>query len=124
MARIATGDYLRFGLRQGFALFRAMTQYPTLDRIAQLEVPTLVVVGRDDPLVDPSRVVAVLGGHQNVTAVVVDGAHALNFSRPVTVASVVTAWMTGGPIPDDEHGIDVLVDHRAAGSDAESDPGR
>jgi pimeloyl-ACP methyl ester carboxylesterase len=112
LTRLATADYLRFGVRQGVSLFRAMTRYPTLDRLALLAVPMLVVVGRDDPLVDVRRVMTVLDGVSDVTAVVVDGAHALNFTRPVTVASVVTAWTAGDPIPDDEHGIDVLFDRR------------
>jgi len=51
-ARIASRDYLRFGLIESISLFRAMTSDPTIDRLAAVERPMLVVLGRRDPLVD------------------------------------------------------------------------
>ena len=51
MLPIAVRDYLRFGVLQSLSLFKAMTQYPTLDRLPNLSVPTLVIAGESDPLV-------------------------------------------------------------------------
>ena len=45
MLPIATRDYLRFGALRSLSLFRAMTRYPTLERLYNLIVPTLVIVG-------------------------------------------------------------------------------
>ena len=45
MLPIAVRDYLRFGAIQSVSLFRAMTQYPTLERLHNLAVPTLVIAG-------------------------------------------------------------------------------
>ena len=51
MLPIATRDYLTFGALRSLRLFRAMTRYPTLERLPHLAVPTLVVAGLRDPLV-------------------------------------------------------------------------
>ena len=52
---VAVPDYLRFGVPSTLRLFRALTQFPALERLLQLEVPTLVVVGdRDPPYADSS----------------------------------------------------------------------
>ena len=37
---IAARDYLRFGVIQNLSLFKAMTRYPTLERLPNLDVPT------------------------------------------------------------------------------------
>jgi pimeloyl-ACP methyl ester carboxylesterase len=94
---IAVGDYLRFGLRSGWALFRAMVAFPTLDRIHGLQMPTLVVAGRRDPLVRIERVDR-FSGLPHVRAVVVPGAHALNFSSPELISALVEAHLTGAPL--------------------------
>jgi pimeloyl-ACP methyl ester carboxylesterase len=97
MLPIAIRDYLHFGVLQGLALFKAMTSYPTLDRLPNLVAPTLVVVGERDPLVNLERahVLAVLA---HVDAVKVPGAHALNFSAPELVAELVEAHLSGEPL--------------------------
>ena len=54
---VAVPDYLRFGVPSTLRLFRALTQFPALERLLQLEVPTLVVVGDRDPLMPtPARI--------------------------------------------------------------------
>jgi pimeloyl-ACP methyl ester carboxylesterase len=93
---IAVGDYLRFGLLQGWSLFKSMTAYPTLDRLRNLVVPTLVIAGLRDPLVHLERV-TIFSGLPHVEAVAVTGAHALNFSHPETVAGLIGAFMDGRP---------------------------
>jgi pimeloyl-ACP methyl ester carboxylesterase len=59
-------------------------------------VPTLVIGGRRDPLLNVERV-SVFAGLPHVDAVTVTGAHALNFSHPEMVAGLIDAFMTGGP---------------------------
>src|SRR5580765_360125 len=93
---IAVGDYLHFGLLQGWSLFKAMMAYPTLDQLRNLVVPTLVIAGRRDPLVNLDRV-HVFAGLPQVDAVAVTGAHALNFSHPALIAGLIDAFMQGLP---------------------------
>jgi pimeloyl-ACP methyl ester carboxylesterase len=115
LARIAVRDYLRFGLLRSLARFRAMTRYPTLDRLALLDRPVLVVVGRRDPLVDIDRIRRLFGGRPGMSAVVIDGAHALNFTHPVTVAPLITAHLDGTPLEDvseSPDSIEILFEFR------------
>jgi pimeloyl-ACP methyl ester carboxylesterase len=100
LAKIAVRDYLRFGLLRSLARFRAMTRYPTLDRLALLDRPVLVVVGHHDPLVDIDRIRQLFGGRRAMSAVLVEGAHALNFTHPVTVAALISAHLDGTPLGD------------------------
>ena len=97
MIPIAVRDYLRFGVLQSWSLFKAMNAYPTLERLANLSMPTLVVAGNRDPLVDVRRV-SVFAGMRNIDAVQIEGAHALNFSRPEVVAALVEAHIEGWPL--------------------------
>jgi pimeloyl-ACP methyl ester carboxylesterase len=94
MSTIAVRDYMRFGVMQGFRLFKAMTRYPTLERVANLVMPTLVVAGARDPLVRTDRV-SVFAGLPHVDAVRVSGAHALNYSHPELIAELVDAHING-----------------------------
>jgi pimeloyl-ACP methyl ester carboxylesterase len=91
---IATRDYLRFGVARSWSLFRAMTAYPTLERLRLLDIPTLVVGGSRDPLVDFERV-SVFSGLPHVDAVRIPGPHALNYSRPDAIADLVEAHLDG-----------------------------
>lgn len=100
MVPIAVRDYLHFGPIAGFSLFRAMTRFPTLERVRHLDVPTLVVAGERDPLVNVGRV-HVFSGLPHVRVVVVPGAHALNFSAPELIAALVDAHMTQAPLQGD-----------------------
>jgi pimeloyl-ACP methyl ester carboxylesterase len=97
MVPIAVRDYLRFGVLQSLSLFKAMTSYPTLERLPHLVVPTLVIAGARDPLVriDRAHVLAVL---PHVQAVKVPGAHALNYSAPELIAELVEAHLADEPL--------------------------
>jgi pimeloyl-ACP methyl ester carboxylesterase len=108
MVPIAVRDYLHFGAITSLTLFRAMTRFPTVDRLHQLHVPTLAIVGERDPLVNLERVV-VLSGMDHVSAVVVPGAHALNYSKPEIVAALIAAHIDGAPLHTD---TGVLADVR------------
>ena len=97
MLPIAVRDYLRFGVLQSWSLFQAMTRYPTLERVANLVMPTLVIAGERDPLVRIDRV-GVFAGLPHVDAVKVSGAHALNFSAPELIAGLIDAHVRGRPL--------------------------
>jgi len=104
MVRVAAPDYLRFGVPSTFKMFRALTQYPSLARLLELRVPTLVVLGDRDPLMPPAtRVQEVANATDNhVLAVQIEGAaHAINFSHPDELAHVIRRFMADRPIVDD-----------------------
>ena len=113
LSRIATRDYLRFGLIQSYSLFRAMTRYPTIERLRDLHRPMLVILGRRDPLVDEQLVRSRLTGRADTAAVVIDGAHALNFTHPDTLAALVRALLHDTPldrVTPASGTIDILVE--------------
>ena len=97
MVPIAVRDYLRFGVLQSLSLFKAMTRYPTLERLSNLVVPTLVIAGVRDPLVRLDRA-HVLSAIPHITAVKVPGAHALNFSSPQLIAELIEAHISDQPL--------------------------
>ena len=97
MLPIAVRDYLRFGVYRGWSLFRAMTRYPTLERVRNLLVPTLVIAGERDPLVRIDRA-HVFAGLPYIDAVQVPGAHALNYSSPALIAALIEAHLAGQPL--------------------------
>ena len=102
---VAVPDYLRFGVPSTLRLFRALTQFPALERLLQLEVPTLVVVGDRDPLMPtPARIREIANQYDALAAlVVIEGAaHAINFSHPGELANVIRLFMADEPIIDDE----------------------
>jgi pimeloyl-ACP methyl ester carboxylesterase len=104
LLRVAVPDYLRFGVPSTFRMFRALTQYPALDRLLTLDVPTLVVAGNRDPLMpSPARIREVAEQIEHrVVFVVIDGAaHAINFSHPGELANVIRQFMADKPIVDD-----------------------
>lgn len=112
---IAVRDYLNFGLIRGWSLFKAMTRYPSLDRLSALTAPTLVIAGNRDPLVDIGRA-HVFADLPHVEAVRVSGAHALNFSRPQLIAHLIQAHIDGAPLvapPGSSDTVDpVEIGHR------------
>jgi pimeloyl-ACP methyl ester carboxylesterase len=102
MLPIAARDYSRFGVRSSVALLRSMLAYPAAQRVRELTLPTLVVLGSRDPLVSEGHVTQVAVDLPHVTAVVIEGAaHAINFSHPEQLANVVRLWLAGQPIVGD-----------------------
>ena len=104
MMSVAVPDYLRFGVPSTLKMFRALTQYPSLERLLDLRVPTLVVLGDRDPLMpSPARIREVASQTDNhVLLVVIEGAaHAINFSHPGELANVIRLFMANKPIVDD-----------------------
>ncbi|AMB58286.1 alpha/beta fold hydrolase [Microterricola viridarii] len=104
MMAVATPDYLRFGVSSTVRMFHALTHYPSLDRLLELTIPTLAVLGSRDPLMpSPTRIQAVAAHtDNNVLLVVIEGAaHAINFSHPGELANIVRLFMADQPIVDD-----------------------
>ena len=96
MVPIAVRDYLRFGVVTSLKLFKAMTEFPTVDRLRELSMPVLAIAGERDPLVRIDRI-SVLSGMAHVRAAVVPGAHALNYSHPDTIAALIEAHAADAP---------------------------
>ncbi len=99
MVPIATRDYLHFGVPQSLSLFKAMTRYPTLERLESLVVPTLVVVGTRDPFVRHDRI-HVLSALPHVEAARVRGAHASELQPPGATRRVIEAFLAGTPLDE------------------------
>src|SRR6478752_447319 len=97
MLPIATRDYLRFGALRSLSLFRAMTRYPTLERLPHLVAPTLVIAGLRDPLVRIANAPR-LAVMPHLDIVTVPGAHALNYSDPELIAELIEAYLAGEPL--------------------------
>lgn len=117
MVPIAVRDYLRFGALRSLSLFKAMTRYPTLERLRHMVMPTLVIAGDRDPLVRMDRV-HVFSGLPHVQALKVHGAHALNYSSPELIASLIEAFVSGRPLSTSDVGgmVEVLEIEPGAGS--------
>ncbi|SDH19522.1 alpha/beta fold hydrolase [Microbacterium pygmaeum] len=104
MITVATPDYLRFGVPSTFRMFKALTQYPSLERLLALKIPTLVVIGDRDPLLPgPDRIKEVASQtDSHVLLVLIQGAaHAINFSHPGELAHAIRLFMDDRPIVDD-----------------------
>jgi pimeloyl-ACP methyl ester carboxylesterase len=104
LLRVAVPDYVRFGLGSTWQLFRALTQYPALERLLALRIPTLAVLGVRDPLMPPAQRVREVASQtdNHVSVVIIEGAaHAINFSHPGELANVIRLFMADQPIVDD-----------------------
>ena len=102
MAPIALKDYLHYGLIQTWDLFRSMIAFPVVERILELDIPLLMVLGSRDPLVSERRIRYGVSLLPRATLVSIDGAaHAINFSHPDQLANVVHAFMDDRPIVDE-----------------------
>jgi pimeloyl-ACP methyl ester carboxylesterase len=104
MARVAVPDYARFGIPSTRRLFRALTQYPSLERLLEMKIPTLVVLGSRDPLLPSSHRINEIASQTDthVLVVLLEGAaHAINFSHPDQLAHVIRLFMDDKPIVND-----------------------
>jgi pimeloyl-ACP methyl ester carboxylesterase len=101
MAAVAVPDYLRFGVVPALKLFHAMTKFPAVDHVLELDVSTLAVLGTRDPLLPPVSRVREMAGlvHDGVRIVVIkDAAHAINFSHPRELSAVIRQFMDDRPV--------------------------
>lgn len=105
---VAALDYARFGLRGTQRLFRALRDEPSLERLLDLQIPTLTVVGDRDPLMPgPFRLERVVReSRSDALVVVVEGAaHAVNFSHPEELARLIRLFVAGDPVGDETPGV-------------------
>jgi pimeloyl-ACP methyl ester carboxylesterase len=122
MVGVAAPDYFKFGLTSTAKMFGALMRYPTLQRLLAIPVPTLAVLGANDPLMPPLDRVHEVVAHidTNVIVVVIEGAaHAINFSHPGELAHVIRDFMADRPITDDPDSpghARVVELHRGSGS--------
>jgi pimeloyl-ACP methyl ester carboxylesterase len=95
---VVAPDYLRFGPVRALRLFSLMTKFPAYERFLSVSVPTMVVIGSEDPL-RPSwkRISAVMTDiPDDVTIVLFQGAaHAINFTHPRELASAIRQYVAG-----------------------------
>jgi pimeloyl-ACP methyl ester carboxylesterase len=104
MARVAVPDYVRFGVPSTMRMFRSLTQYPSLQRLLEMRIPTLVVLGQRDPLLPHAHRVDEIASQtdSHVLVVLLEGAaHAINFSHPDQLAHVIRLFMEDKPIEND-----------------------
>ncbi|MDR7186237.1 pimeloyl-ACP methyl ester carboxylesterase [Microbacterium trichothecenolyticum] len=104
MARVAVPDYVRFGVPSTMKMFRSLTQYPSLQRLLEMRIPTLVVLGQRDPLLPHAHRVDEIASQtdSHVLVVMLEGAaHAINFSHPGQLAHVIRHFMDDLPIEND-----------------------
>ena len=101
MALVAVPDYMSFGLIGSLTLFIAMTRFPALDTLLHLSIPILGVLGARDPLLPPPQRVRQLqrqmASHSTVV-VIRDAAHAINFSHPRELSSLIRDFMNDAPM--------------------------
>ena len=98
---VVAPDYLRFGPLRALHLFSRMAKYPAYERFLSMTVPTMVVIGSEDPL-RPSwkRISAAMPNiPDEVTIVLFEGAaHAINFTHPRELASAIRQYLAGEEI--------------------------
>jgi pimeloyl-ACP methyl ester carboxylesterase len=110
MATIAVPDYVRFGMISSLRLFHAMTNYPTVERALELEIPLLVVAGARDPLVSQERLRKFVAMKPQLTLVIHNrAAHAINYSHPQELADIVHTWLEDRPLSVEGAGPDEVV---------------
>jgi pimeloyl-ACP methyl ester carboxylesterase len=96
LARIAIRDYIRFGPLNYLRAFHRVTRYPTVERLSQVAVPFLTVIGARDPLVSKTQMDRILRSGAAMELVRHrHAAHAINFSHPESLAHIVDAYLRG-----------------------------
>jgi pimeloyl-ACP methyl ester carboxylesterase len=104
MARVAVPDYVRFGPLNALRLFGELTRFPSLERLLEMSVPALAVLGSRDPLMPDQKRVFDVGrlAADHITIVMIEGAaHAVNYSHSGELAHVIGSWLDGREIVDD-----------------------
>jgi hypothetical protein len=119
LARITASEYARFGVVNSVRAFHRLTEYPTLERLSELPIPFLAVLGARDPLVSRPRMTEILQSTGRMDQVFeVNAAHAINFSHPETLSRIVDAYLRDQPLPaptDDDRSIYGENEHQSQG---------
>ena len=117
---VVAPDYLRFGPVRALRLFSLMTKYPAYEKFLSVSVPTMVVIGSEDPLRPPwDRISAAMQDiPPDITIVLFQGAaHAINFTHPRELASAIRQYVAGEEVRMDSAnpgGVPVLELKRPA----------
>lgn len=117
MMKVAVPDYVRFGPINALRLFHAMTQFPALERLLEMQVPTLGILGEHDPLLPNQKRVNEVAPMTTPTTSIVrlrKAAHAINYSHPEPLAEVIRRFVTDVPL-EGISGIDVIKQADVAG---------
>ncbi len=120
---IAVPDYLRYRMVNAARLFWSMIHYPTVERFRDTATPSLVVIGRRDPLVNEQRIVEGSAANPNFAVVRVEqAAHAINYSHPQLLAHLVHQFITESVIEDapDAPGVAVVLRQLGGAGDSQS----
>ncbi len=93
---LAIRDYFRAGLIRGFRTFQFALEDRLVDKLPQIDIPTLVIRGAKDPIVSADWVmqVARLLQHGNLVTIE-DAAHAVNYNSPKAFTEVICEFVKG-----------------------------
>lgn len=94
---IVFSDYLRTGPRWYLTELPAMMDYPTKERLRDVEVPVLVIRGEGDPIAQPGWCAELVQQATGARLLQLPGAHVVQHSSPAAVASAVTAFVATNP---------------------------
>lgn len=108
---VVAPDYLRYGPARALKMFSLMTRFPIYERFMAIDVPTMIVIGSEDPLHPPwQRIGRVIDAIPPTMSVVLfqGAAHAINFSHPRELASAIRQYMDGEEVRMDAANPDGL----------------
>lgn len=87
-------DYVGSGLRRGLATLRYMNAHPMVERLGEMAVPTLLVVGSRDPVVPRDWSTEVIERlHHGRIAVIPSGTHGVQYAAPEELANAIKAFI-------------------------------
>lgn len=94
MVSMVFSDVSRIGLARVFEQLGHMMQHDFHGSMKSVRIPTLLIVGENDPLVTDDFVCAALGCAPSCERITVpSAAHALPFSRPELMSSLITQFI-------------------------------
>jgi proline iminopeptidase len=94
---------------QIFAFSQLLQGWSVMDRLGEINVPTLVLAGRDDFQFPPEHQVALAGGIPNASLEIIERAgHNAPTERPSEVIEAVWRFFDSHPPPPDQEGNEAL----------------
>jgi proline iminopeptidase len=95
---------------QIFAFSQLLQGWSVMDRLGEINVPTLVMAGRDDFQFPPEHQVALAGGIPNASLEIIERAgHNAPTERPSAVIETVRRFFDSHPPPPDQDGNEALL---------------
>lgn len=101
LGEVLLRDYAQAGLKRCIRTFDDALAQPLDEKLPQVEHPTLVVRGRLDPIVTAEWAEHVARLLPNGRCVVVEGAHALNYSAPEALCAAMVPFLLEAPRPEE-----------------------